>query len=203
MSQVFWCCFLRLGHVRRYGRLALKMMVIGVLLAGCASEVEKPAATPTLPAAEQGYDADSWRSTIPLSCEHYSDGCNLCNRNPESGLTACTRKACFTYQRPECLDESRVKEEASGPTTLVYHCSGDERFVVAAGEYMAGGQRLTLADHQLMLTDRQTGKATLMTRVSNASGARYKGDDLELWSKGKEAMLLRGGTPLYWNCAHP
>jgi hypothetical protein len=121
MSGIFRGCFSRLRHVQRYGTLALKVMVIGALLVGCASEVDKPSATTALPATEQGYDADSWRSIIPISCEHYSDGCNLCNRNPESGLTACTRKACFTYQRPECLDDSRAEAETTGPTTLAAH----------------------------------------------------------------------------------
>ncbi len=69
-----------------------------LLLTACASQ-------PT----EVVYDADSWRDTIPATCQSFFDGCNQCMRMPGSDEAACTRMFCETYAEPYCSDE--VAEE--------------------------------------------------------------------------------------------
>lgn len=190
--------------VRLAARTLTLLAVLCALLSGCVSHSDNPPAPVVIPPPATSYDADSWKALIPAGCERYSDGCNLCNRNPDSGMTACTRKACPTYQKPECLDDGDGAAAASVPlATRAYHCSGGQRFSVTPGEYVSDDQKFNPREDQLMLSDHQTRATTLLTRVVSASGARYKGDDLEFWSKGNEAMLLRGGVPLYWNCVYP
>lgn len=212
---------LPLRCISPHGRQLLRALVIGLalagVLAGCAGPVKQPPvatasaaigpeAQPTEdtagPAAS-GYDADSWRTLIPGDCQRYSDGCNLCNRNIENGMTACTRKACVAFEQPVCLDEDTGAEDPTAHNTFVYRCSDDQRFAVTVGEYMAGDQRVQLREDQLMLTDLQTRTATLLTRAVSASAARYRSDELEFWSKDGNAVLMRAGEPLYWNCVHP
>lgn len=193
---------------RRFARALMLIVAFGMLLAGCTRHDEQPPAAPATPPPmtsykADSYNADSWKTLIPAACERYSDGCNLCNRNADSGMTACTRKACPSYERPECLDEVNTRAANGLLGTLVYRCSGGQRFAVTGGDYRADDQRVQLREDQLMLSDPLARTATLLTRVTSASGVRYKGDDLELWSKGNEAMLMRGGVPLYWNCVHP
>ncbi len=50
------------------------------------------------------YNAFSWRSYIPNSCMNYYDGCNDCRRTSKGAVAACTRKSCYKYQKPRCLD---------------------------------------------------------------------------------------------------
>jgi len=57
------------------------------------------------------YDSESWKTIIPDSCNSFFDGCNTCTRSEGSDLVACTKKGCFGYQEPRCLDD----ENRSGP----------------------------------------------------------------------------------------
>jgi len=50
------------------------------------------------------YDENSWKTMIPETCISYFDGCNDCRREPSSHTGACTKKLCFNYQMPTCLD---------------------------------------------------------------------------------------------------
>lgn len=52
------------------------------------------------------YDANSWKTMIPDTCESFSDGCNTCNREAGSDIAACTRMFCQEYQEPTCLDNA-------------------------------------------------------------------------------------------------
>lgn len=192
-------------------------LALVIMLAGCAGPAGQPPVATATPApvpeaapaedftglGASGYDADSWRKLIPADCKRYSDGCNLCNRNLDSGMTACTRKACVAYEQPLCLDENAEAAEPAAHNTFVYRCRDDYRFAVTVGEYLAGDQRVQLREDQVLLTDLQSGTAALLTRAASAAGARYRNDELEFWSKGGDAVLLRGGEPLYWNCVHP
>lgn len=63
----------------------------------------KPITTPS----GTPYNQDSWKNLIADSCQTFTDGCNTCTRTPGSELAACTKKACFNYERPRCLDEER------------------------------------------------------------------------------------------------
>jgi hypothetical protein len=65
-----------------------------------------PAAAQASESAETPqYDQNSWQQLIPPDCKAYFDGCNHCRRNPETGIAACTRKACMTYSKPYCFDD--------------------------------------------------------------------------------------------------
>lgn len=53
---------------------------------------------------QESYDANSWKTMIDVSCTSFNDGCNTCNRMPGSGLAACTKMYCATYNQPYCLE---------------------------------------------------------------------------------------------------
>lgn len=160
---------------------------------------------PSPPAAvQEEYGANSWRDLIPDSCLNFYDGCNNCTR-PEAGAdAACTRRACFTYGQPRCLDDQAAGEDepqsSSINRTEAFQCDDGNRFSVVFGEYIADDQRVKLDADQIVLRDAQTHTATFMNLAPSASGARYLGDGLEFWSKGREAMVNRNGENLYSNC---
>ena len=61
-------------------------------------------------APEKAYTADSWKTIIDPSCQHFFDGCNTCNKvEGETEMAACTRMYCETYQKPECRDNEDVE----------------------------------------------------------------------------------------------
>lgn len=45
------------------------------------------------------------------------------------------------------------------------------------------------------------GKEQQLHQVVSASGAKYSNDDYSFWSKGDQAMILRGDTIILNNCA--
>jgi hypothetical protein len=49
------------------------------------------------------YDANSWKTIIPETCQKFSDGCNTCQRSDKG--VRCTMMACQEYKEPKCLDE--------------------------------------------------------------------------------------------------
>jgi len=51
------------------------------------------------------YDQFSWKTMIPDSCLHFSDGCNGCFRNQPGGQVGCTLMACNFYSKPYCKDK--------------------------------------------------------------------------------------------------
>lgn len=59
------------------------------------------------PVSEEMYTAESWETIIAESCTSFSDGCNTCRRDPETGVVACTKKACMQYEKPYCMDEEQ------------------------------------------------------------------------------------------------
>jgi hypothetical protein len=90
--------------------------------------------TPAAPASGSEetvrYDQNSWQQLIPPDCKAYFDGCNTCRRNFETGLAACTRKACMTYSEPHCLDDqsatdTRGDRQASAQTVKYACASGN------------------------------------------------------------------------------
>lgn len=172
-----------------------------LLLAGCASnDTASGEAQSDAPAASQNFDANSWKSMIPKSCQRFSDGCNNCVRNIESGVAACTRKACVSYSKPECMDEMISGSAGAGPKTVTYRCESDNRLQVSYGRYIHDEKTVELQPGQIILRDLQAASAHLLNRVRSASGERYQGDGLEFWSKGKDGMLRRNGQPLYLSC---
>jgi membrane-bound inhibitor of C-type lysozyme len=150
------------------------------------------------------YDQDSWRQIIPEECRAYFDGCNNCRRNPETGIAACTRKACMTYTKPYCLDDQESSKNTGGQKnlkqTIRYACEGGKGFTVSYGEYRSGDQRLRLNKDQVMFSDHQSRMARQLKRVPSASGERYSDGSLTLFAKGDEAFVKNGEAMLYVNC---
>ncbi len=162
----------------------------------------------SIPASMAGgdgpYDADSWKTMIPSSCESFFDGCNNCRRAGGSDLVACTRMACQEYRQPRCLDEP-ITEGSVGKTPFEgrmakFSCDGDNHFQVYFGEYVSGDMRVALGEDEVMLSDLQTHTASRLRRERAASGAKYSDGKLEFWEHGGEAMLRKNGQRLYQNC---
>ena len=171
----------------------------------CTLVIWCAAMTTSLAGGDGPYDADSWKTMIPVSCKNFFDGCNNCRRAEGSEIAACTRKACQQYQEPRCLDDP-IMEGSLGKTPFEgrlakFSCDGDNRFQVYFGEYVAGDMRVALDEDEIMLSDRQTHTAYRLRRVRAASGAKYSDGKLEFWEHGGEAMLRKDGQKLYQNCA--
>jgi hypothetical protein len=79
------------------------LIFLGLLLAGC-NGMSQPTGDSGAGSQTIRYDANSWKTMIPDTCLHYFDGCNICRRSAAGEVAACTRKACYQYRKPECLD---------------------------------------------------------------------------------------------------
>lgn len=96
--------------------LFLGMFVFGLGLAGCGlhnhdyQDQQDGETLSGLVVVTSGYTAESWKNLIPNSCQSFFDGCNQCNRIPESDGVACTRMFCDVYEEPRCLDEEPYQE---------------------------------------------------------------------------------------------
>lgn len=87
-------------------RLIINLFIPGfimLLTTGC-SAMSQSSGNAGSSTQEMSYDENSWKTMIPDSCLSYFDGCNNCRRSKPGEVTACTRKACFKYQKPRCLD---------------------------------------------------------------------------------------------------
>lgn len=94
-------------------KILLPVFALGLLLSACsASDTTQPEAADDAMSESSvaAYDQNSWETLIPESCLSFFDGCNNCRRNPENGLTACTKKFCQQYEQPVCLDEEMDAE---------------------------------------------------------------------------------------------
>ncbi|WP_439135643.1 MliC family protein [Pseudomaricurvus sp.] len=172
-----------------------------LMLSGCASNnTDSSGAQTGSVDSEQTFDANSWKTVIPKTCQRFTDGCNNCVRNLESGVAACTRKACVSYSKPECLDGVISGSANAEPKKVVYQCESNKRLEVSYGQYVQNDKTVELQAGQIILRDPQSGTAHLLNRVRSASGERYQGDGLEFWSKGSDAMLRRNGQPVYLGC---
>ena len=161
------------------------------------------------PVAMEGqYGQDSWKTRISESCLSFFDGCNNCRRNPQTGIAACTRKACARYAKPVCLDDTGAGAQMNAPASgtsgkahsVTYSCESGARVSADYGEYVADDQRLKLKPDEIMFRDHQTHTAALLARQRSASGERYGKGGLVFWAKGDEAFVLRDGDRLYTNC---
>ena len=65
-----------------------------------------------------GYDANSWKTMIPATCQSFHDGCNECARVGSGEDAACTKMACETYTAPYCKDELPSTPSTSGETEV-------------------------------------------------------------------------------------
>lgn len=185
--------------------LTKPLLLLGIccvlMLGGCASsDTDSTTSADAASVTEQAYDSNSWKSVIPKDCQRFTDGCNNCVRNLESGVAACTRRACVAYSKPECLDGMISGTASVEPKTVTYRCEPDNRLVVSYGRYEHDGKSVELQPGQIILRDVHDGSAHLLNRVRSASGELYQGRGLEFWSKGIEAMLRRNGRPVYLAC---
>jgi uncharacterized protein YceK len=79
----------------------LILAFIVLLFSGCSGMSQTSSNTEE---QSQAYNTNSWKTMIPDSCLSFFDGCNNCRRSAAGEVAACTRKACFKYQKPRCLD---------------------------------------------------------------------------------------------------
>ena len=180
----------------RAGNIFLVTAFLMLFLAGCQSAGEK---------TEQSvsYDQSSWKTMIAESCATYFDGCNTCRRAPGSNASACSRKACGQYQKPQCLDD-RESQSLSGKSPVLrvnYICENGNTFTVYYGEYGRNKNKQKLGENQVMLSDAQKRRAYLLTRAKIESGVQYTNDNLMLSTMGKKAVLTDDNQLLYYNCA--
>jgi membrane-bound inhibitor of C-type lysozyme len=150
------------------------------------------------------YDADSWKTMIPASCQSYFDGCNQCRRGETEATSACTRKACAVYQKPRCTDEPIMEGSMGGPPfagkLVNFSCDEGAKLRVYYQQYVSGDMLVALAEDEIMLVDQQTHSAHRLRQQRAASGAKYASDKLEFWEHGGEAMVRKDGERLYANC---
>lgn len=168
------------------------LVCLAVLLLVACSQTEQQASDAKVPAS---YDANSWKSIIADSCQSFFDGCNQCRREPGAEVAACTRKACFEYQEPYCLDR-----RAGEFTHVRYQCKEGERFEVFYGEYRADDMRVKLEENEVWLSNTQTHTAHRLQRVQAASGEKFSDGSVTYWQKNNSAIVLIDEATHYMDC---
>lgn len=143
-----------------------------------------------------------WQALNDPDCKTYFDGCNTCTRDPDTGISACTRKACADYEPPQCLDDTdaSLSSALDEPRVLRFRCSGSSRFTVYFGEYLVADTRLALEDSQVMFVDGATRIAEVMTEQPTASGKKYVSGTTTLWLDGERARVNKNRDNYYNNC---
>ena len=177
----------------------LRAMVLGGLVLALFSCAAAPT-TQTEAPDKITYDMNSWRDVIPSNCARYFDGCNNCMRSDAQSMAACTRKACFEYSMPRCLDSQPVETETTSYKKVVYQCDGDVVLSVFYGEYRSDDLRIKLTPEQIYLSDGGTHTAHLLSRERSASGEKYRSKEITFHAKGQSATVLKGGKVSYQNC---
>ena len=183
---------------------AAGLIALTCLLGACGTSqpvqsVQQQADVVVTADTENRYDQNSWRDIVPASCLHFTDGCNQCTRSAEGGVAACTRKACFKYEMPRCLDGSAAKK----PDTfrkLHYRCADDTELWVFYDEYRADDTRVKLTSEQVYLSDSRLQTAYLLTRTPSASGEKYTNGKITYFAKDGEAMVMEGDAKRYESC---
>lgn len=173
--------------------LSLSIAVaVSLGLAACGS-------TPSQDDAEQ---EARWQTLNEPDCKTYFDGCNTCTRDPDTGISACTRKACADYEPPRCLDDADagVNSALEEPRVLRFRCADSNRFTVYFGEYLVADTRVALEDSQVMFVDGATRIAEVMTEQPTASGKKYVSGTTSLWLEGESALVNKANDNYYNNC---
>lgn len=161
-------------------------------LAACANNGSQP----------QSDQESRWQALGEPNCKTYFDGCNTCTRNPESGISACTKKECVDYETPRCLDDAdkTLTDAVTGPRLLRFRCSGNNRFTLYFGEYLVADKRIALEDSQIMFVDAATRIAEVMTERATASGRKFVSGETTLWLNDERAIVNKGNNNYYNNC---
>lgn len=107
---------------------------------------------------------------------------------PGASEAACTRRACFRYEKPRCLDP-----EPNPDNVISFRC-GDRTLDMYRHHYAVGHQTGNLAGDQIALREHNIEPVTVMTRTESASGEKYAGGNMQFWIKGNEAMWLVDNT---------
>jgi membrane-bound inhibitor of C-type lysozyme len=116
-------------------------------------------------------------------------------------MAACTRKACFTYQQPRCLDEETATESAPAATRVDYACDAAGSFSVSYHEFVQDDQRVRLQQSEIMFSDHQTHKVYRLQRTPSASGEQYVDSaGFKFFAKGNEALVMEQDSRLYSGC---
>ena len=188
---MLWLSILTLTH-------KLRAIVLGCLMLALFSCAAAPK-TQTEEQTQVTYDMHSWRDIIPSGCARYFDGCNNCMRSDAQSIAACTRKACFEYSMPRCLDAPPV-ETTTDYKKVIYQCDDDVVLSVFYGEYRSDDLRIKLTPEQIYLSDGGTDTAHLLSRERSASGEKYRSKEITFHAKGQSATVLKDGKVSYQNC---
>ena len=176
------------------------VMMLAILVSACATKQDSAVMSEPVMAAAPEYDMNSWKTIIGDECRSFSDGCNNCFREPGK-MAACTRKACFTYQQPRCLDEVAAAESAVAGKRLDYSCDAASTFSVSYHEYVQDDQRIRLQESEIMFSDHQTGRDYRLQRAPSASGEQYvDSTGFKFFAKGDEALVMEQDARLYSGC---
>ena len=176
------------------------VMMLAILVSACATKQDSAVMSEPVMAAAPEYDMNSWKTIIGDECRSFSDGCNNCFREPGK-MAACTRKACFTYQQPRCLDEAAAAESAVAGKRVDYSCDAANTFSVSYHEYVQDDQRIRLQESEIMFSDHQTGRAYRLQRAPSASGEQYvDATGFKFFAKGDEALVMEQDARLYSGC---
>lgn len=188
----------RLRHAISFARA----LVAACCLSACGTSQSTNSVdgqTDAIAEAPVQYDQDSWQKVIPEDCLHFTDGCNQCSRSAEGGVAACTRKTCFHYEMPRCLDETEAKKPDNF-RKLHYSCEGGAELWVFYDEYRSGDSRVKLTSEQVYLSDSSVNTAYLLTRTPSASGEKYTNGKVTYFAKAGEAMVMAGGAKRHQGC---
>lgn len=80
-------------------------------LTGCTYSIsKKPTTPPDTTLINSGYTTDSWKTTIPETCQSFYDGCNHCSRVGTWTDIACTEMYCEIYSESYCKDNLPIDE---------------------------------------------------------------------------------------------
>jgi membrane-bound inhibitor of C-type lysozyme len=176
------------------------VMILAVLISACGTKQDPVVAPEPAATAAPEYDMNSWKTIIGDECRSFSDGCNNCFREPGK-MAACTRKACFTYQQPRCLDEAAAAESAVAGKRVDYSCDAASTFSVSYHEYVQDDQRIRLQESEIMFSDHQTGRDYRLQRAPSASGEQYvDSTGFKFFAKGDEALVMEQDARLYSGC---
>jgi membrane-bound inhibitor of C-type lysozyme len=178
----------------------LIVITMAILVSACGAKQDPAAKAELAVAAAPEYDMNSWKTIIGDECRSFNDGCNNCFREPGK-MAACTRKACFTYQQPRCLDEEAAAESAPAARRVDYACDAATTFSVDYHEFVQDDQRVRLQESEIMFSDHQTHKVYRLQRAPSASGEQYVDSaGFKFFAKGDEALVMEQDSRLYSGC---
>lgn len=135
------------------------LATVTLLLAGCTSTPSSPTPDMADTITSSGYNAESWKTIIPESCQTFNDGCNQCSRIPGTDEVACTLMYCEEYAEPKCTDD--MVQEMPSEEVLDEMSTDEVAMDKIASEYMG----ISLEDAQ-----KKAEEAGVVLRVVELDG---------------------------------